>query len=57
MQMLQAECPVCAGLITAHDVLVGEIIPCRDCGAELEVSTIEPFTLELAPTVQEDWGE
>ncbi len=57
MPMLQTECPVCAGQITAQDVLVGEIIPCRDCGAELEVRATEPFTLELAPAVQEDWGE
>jgi alpha-aminoadipate carrier protein LysW len=35
----------------------GEILPCPDCGAELEVRGLDPLTLELAPEVQEDWGE
>ncbi|MBE9507737.1 MAG: lysine biosynthesis protein LysW, partial [Chloroflexi bacterium] len=28
-----------------------------DCGIELEVMSLEPITLELAPEVEEDWGE
>jgi alpha-aminoadipate carrier protein LysW len=35
----------------------GEIVPCPDCGAELEVVSVAPVTLALAPEVQEDWGE
>jgi alpha-aminoadipate carrier protein LysW len=30
---------------------------CSGCGAELEVASIEPLTLEVAPEVEEDWGE
>ncbi|MCL4170106.1 UNVERIFIED_CONTAM: hypothetical protein GTU68_009122 [Idotea baltica] len=37
--------------------MVNEILPCEGCGAELEVMSLEPFTLELAPEVEEDWGE
>jgi len=37
--------------------LVGEVARCPDCNAELEVRRIEPLTLELAPEVEEDWGE
>lgn len=36
---------------------VGEIVVCPDCGAELEVMSLEPIGLELAPEVEEDWGE
>jgi alpha-aminoadipate carrier protein LysW len=39
------------------DVLRGEIITCPECGAELEVTALDPIQLELAPMEQEDWGE
>ena len=35
----------------------GEIVVCPDCGAELEVMSLDPIVLELAPEVEEDWGE
>lgn len=37
--------------------LIGEIIRCRECGAELEIISTEPLKVELAPEVEEDWGE
>jgi alpha-aminoadipate/glutamate carrier protein LysW len=52
-----ANCPECGGNIPVNDVLRGEILPCPDCGVELEVREIEPLTLALAPEIQEDWGE
>jgi alpha-aminoadipate carrier protein LysW len=53
-----AECPECAAeLDLAPDVEEGEILVCPDCGVELEVMSLEPITLELAPEVEEDWGE
>jgi len=53
-----AACPECdARLPREQGVLVNEILQCSDCGAELEVTSIEPFELELAPEVEEDWGE
>jgi alpha-aminoadipate carrier protein LysW len=52
------ECLECAGeLELANDVEEGEIVVCPDCGAELEVISLDPITLELAPEVEEDWGE
>jgi alpha-aminoadipate carrier protein LysW len=54
----QAECPECAAEITLPaDAVEGEIIPCPDCGVELEVVSLTPPTLELAPEEEEDWGE
>lgn len=36
---------------------VGEIIVCPDCGVDLEVTSLDPAEVELAPMEQEDWGE
>ena len=52
------ECIECGGeLELAPDVEVAEILVCPDCGAELEVMSLAPLTLDLAPEVEEDWGE
>ena len=51
-------CLECAAeLDLAPDVEEGEIVICPDCGVELEVMELDPITLELAPEVEEDWGE
>ena len=53
-----AECPECAGAVRFdRPPLSGQVARCRDCGVELEVTCREPLCLELAPQVQEDWGE
>lgn len=55
---MQTLCPECEGsLILPTDTLEGEVVPCPDCGAELEVLTLAPLALALAPLVEEDWGE
>ncbi len=52
------ECPECVGSIPlSGDIIKGEILTCPDCGAELEVTGVNPIQLELAPQVEEDWGE
>lgn len=53
----QTNCPECDATLTLTDPLQGEIVPCPDCGAELEVVSLSPLTLELAPEEEEDWGE
>lgn len=53
-----AECPVCAAEIQLPDDTVqGELIECPDCGTELEVTSVNPFALQEAPSEEEDWGE
>lgn len=53
-----ATCPECAGEVPLpNDTLQGEIVQCPDCGVELEVMSLDPLTLELAPEEEEDWGE
>lgn len=57
-QRLTVECPECAATLTlAPNVLVGEILDCSDCSAELEVRATSPVRVEVAPEVEEDWGE
>lgn len=52
------ECPECAGDIElGADVVVGEISVCPDCGIELEVMSVNPPKVDLAPKEEEDWGE
>ena len=50
-------CPECACQWKAEDVVIGEIVVCPDCSAELEVVGLDPVELALAPEEQEDWGE
>lgn len=55
---ITAACPECDAAVTfTRAPLTGEIARCTDCRAELEVTRVEPLTLELAPEVEEDWGE
>jgi len=56
--MLQTECVECGAVVAvSEEVMQGEILACAECGAELEVVSVEPLTLELAPLEMEDWGE
>lgn len=51
-------CPECDGnLVIPADVMENELIACPDCGAELEIISLDPIELDLAPEVEEDWGE
>ena len=51
-------CPECdAELELNANTEEGEIVVCPDCGVELEVIGVNPIKLDLAPEVEEDWGE
>ena len=52
------ECPECAAELELEaGIEEGEIVVCPDCGSELEVISVDPIEVELAPEVEEDWGE
>ncbi len=56
--MSAISCPECAAETTLDaGTEVGEIIVCPDCGVDLEVTALDPATIQLAPMEQEDWGE
>lgn len=53
-----ASCTECSADIELKaDAVIGEIARCPDCGVDLEVVNTNPPTLELAPEIEEDWGE
>ncbi len=53
-----SECPVCAAEVElADDAIASELLVCEDCGAELELISIEPVVLAEAPSAEEDWGQ
>jgi alpha-aminoadipate carrier protein LysW len=55
---MNGTCPECEGVVPVESgVELGEILVCPDCGVELEVTSLDPFTLALAPKEEEDWGE
>jgi alpha-aminoadipate carrier protein LysW len=56
--MSTVTCPECAAEIAlAENTEVGEILVCPDCGVDLEVTSLDPAMVQLAPMEQEDWGE
>ena len=53
-----SNCPACdAPISIAADARASEIITCPDCQAELEIVSVAPPDLALAPELEEDWGE
>lgn len=56
--LLMTDCPRCGNEVTFDSGLeAGEIFDCAGCGAELEVVSLDPPSVEPAPEFQEDWGE
>ena len=56
--MSTVTCTECSAEITLDaSTVVGEIIVCPDCGVDLEVTSLDPADVQLAPMEQEDWGE
>ncbi|MGA1822019.1 MAG: lysine biosynthesis protein LysW [Thermoplasmatota archaeon] len=52
-----SDCPICGFDLTYETAELCELIPCPDCGTDLEVVSVDPVILETAPEEQEDWGE
>jgi len=51
-------CPECdAPIVFEREPMRGEVNTCRECGVEVEVIDLGPLTVDLAPEVEEDWGE
>lgn len=51
-------CPECDDTVSFDRApLNGQIARCNGCGVELEVTSLSPLQLEVAPEVEEDWGE
>lgn len=51
-------CPICVvQLKLLPDSIIGELLECQDCGTELFITGVDPITVEIAPPVDEDWGQ
>ena len=56
--MTTVTCVECGGTVPLpSNVVVSEVVQCPECGADLEVTSIEPPEAQLAPEMEEDWGE
>ncbi|GHA98071.1 lysine biosynthesis protein LysW [Streptomyces termitum] len=56
--LIASACPECdAEISLGQDIRVSEIVECPECRLELEIASVEPPQLILAPEVEEDWGE
>ena len=57
--MNTVNCPECEEELTFEsDAAAGDKVVCPYCGAELEITSINPITLELEEdAAKEDWGE
>lgn len=56
--MQSTSCPECEADITVQDgAVIGEIVPCPECGMEFEIVSMDPLELDEAPEIEEDWGE
>jgi alpha-aminoadipate carrier protein LysW len=48
--------PECDATLNLKEVVQGEIVQCPDCGVDLEVVSVNPLQLEVAP-MEEGWGD
>lgn len=56
--MSTVSCPECVADISLDEgTMLNEIIVCPDCGVDLEVVSLSPAAVEMAPMEEEDWGE
>ena len=55
--MTTAECDECGCKMDLSNAETGELLVCPECGTDLEVTSVDPPVLELAPAEEEDWGE
>ncbi len=55
----KAECPGCFFEFEPDSgIIVGEVISCPDCGADLEVIEVnDVIKCQIAEMSEEDWGE
>lgn len=57
MTTMQA-CPECEDEVRiSGSARLNEIIDCAGCRSELEIVSLNPAVVVLAPEVEEDWGE
>ncbi len=55
---MNVACPECVAEVkVAQQPELNEILECGECAGELEVISLDPLMVAVAPEVEEDWGE
>ncbi|MDF9815304.1 lysine biosynthesis protein LysW [Streptomyces sp. SPB162] len=56
--MTTAVCPSCESDVALDSApRQHEIVECAECRSELEILSVDPVLMALAPEAEEDWGE
>jgi alpha-aminoadipate/glutamate carrier protein LysW len=54
-EVIVSYCPECEAAIDDTEIDdVGEVLPCPECGVELEVVSVDPVEFDLAPMDEDD---
>jgi alpha-aminoadipate carrier protein LysW len=53
--MSKTYCPDCDAVVSVDSPRVGAMIKCRECGAELEVISTDPFEVDYP--FDDDWDD
>src|SRR5262249_41624878 len=57
-EVIVSYCPECEAAIDDTEIDdVGEVLPCPECGVELEVVSVDPVEFDLAPMDEDDDDE
>ena len=55
---MSVPCPICDAVVQlTPDAVVSELVRCRECGSELEITDLDPPAVQEAPVEEEDWGQ
>ena len=56
--MTVINCPECNGDVTlGANAVEGGIVACPDCNVDLEIVSLDPAKVDVAPMRSEDWGD
>ena len=55
--MATTYCPNCDATITELSPRIGAMVPCKECGLELEVISVNPFEVDFPLDYEEDWDD
>ena len=55
--MPKAYCPSCDGVVSLTNPREQMMINCDECGAELEVISVDPFEVDFPLDYDEEWDD
>jgi lysine biosynthesis protein LysW len=55
--MPKTYCPGCDAVVSVQDPREGAMINCHECGAALEIISVDPFEVDFPLDYDEDWDD